>query len=179
LIVREYREDLPAVSISRLRALGVITVDTTECRVRIGHVEKIVSIHLRKFPSGGSWSWFGCPTCGKWSRKLLLHRDDIICSGCCKRRGIWPRSWPMRPWQRAEHRIAKLKAMLDSKESLRLKPHLLGTMEKRKRHEAALRRAEFIVAQHDYLGKPGKPGRPKKVKKNAVHSEDAAKLSRS
>jgi hypothetical protein len=72
-----------------------------------------------------------------------------------------------------------LRAKLESEVSLRLKPHLLGTMEKRKRLEAALRRAEFIVAQHDYLGKPGKPGWPKKAKKDAVHSKDAGKLSRS
>jgi hypothetical protein len=39
--------------------------------------------------------------------------------------------------------------MLESKESLRLKPGLLwDTMERRKRHEAALARAEYIVAQH-------------------------------
>jgi hypothetical protein len=50
--------------------------------------------------------------------------------------------------QRAEHRIPKLRAKLESAESLRLKRHLWGTMERRSRFEAALARAEFVVAQH-------------------------------
>jgi hypothetical protein len=50
--------------------------------------------------------------------------------------------------QRAEHRIPKLRAMLEREASLRLKPHLWGTMEHRSRLKAALARAEYIVAQH-------------------------------
>ena len=49
--------------------------------------------------------------------------------------------------QRAAHRIPKLRAMLESKQSLRLKPDLWGTMERRKRLEARLRECEFRVAQ--------------------------------
>ena len=116
-------------------------------RVQLGHVEQNVSVHLRRFPSGGSWSWFGCPTCGKWVRTLRLHFDDIVCPGCCKRRGIRPRGDSLSVRQRAELRIPKLKAMLESKTSLRLKPVLWGKMERRKRHEAALARCEFILSQ--------------------------------
>jgi hypothetical protein len=151
-MVREYRDDLPALSISRPRAMGVITVDTTECLVKLGHVEKTVSIHLRRFPNGGSWSWFGCPTCGKWARTLRLHRDDIVCPDCCRRRGIRRRADSMNVRQRAELQIPKLRAKLESKVSLRLKPVLWGTMERRSRHEAALRRAEFIVGWRDFVG---------------------------
>jgi hypothetical protein len=50
--------------------------------------------------------------------------------------------------QRAEHRIPKLRAMLESEVSLRLKPVLWGKMERRPRLEAALARAEFMVARH-------------------------------
>ena len=50
-----------------------------------------------------------------------------------------------------ELRIPKLKAMLQSEQSLRLKPHLWGTMEKRVRHEAALRRAELLVGYDDFV----------------------------
>jgi hypothetical protein len=144
---KTYCEDLPAVSISRLRATGVIAPETTEFLVRLGHVEKVVSVHLRRFPSGGSWSWFGCPTCGKWARTLRLHLDDIVCPGCCKHRGIRHRGETLSVRQRAEHRIPRLKAMLESETSLRLKPVLWGKMERRKRHEAALARAEFIVGR--------------------------------
>ena len=151
-MVPKYRDDLPAVSISRLRATGVITAETTIFLVQLGPVEQTVSVHLRRFPSGGSWSWFGCPTCGKWARTLRLHFDDIVCPGCCKRRGIRPRGDTLSVRQRAERRIVKLRAMLESKESLRLKQVLWGTMERRKRHEAALRRAEFIVGQREAPG---------------------------
>jgi hypothetical protein len=147
-VVTRYRDDLPAVSISRLRSLEIITADTTEFCVRLGDVEKMVSVHLRRFPSGGSWSWFGCPTCGKWARTLRLHFDDIVCPSCCKRRGVRNRSETMSVRQRAERRIFKLRAMLESEASLRLKPHLWGKMERRSRPKAALARAEFIVAQH-------------------------------
>jgi hypothetical protein len=147
-VVTKYRDDLPAVSISRLRAPDIITADTTTFCVRLGHVEQIVSVHLRKFPSGGSWSLFGCPTCGKWAQTLRLHLNDIVCPSCCTRRGIRPRTHTMSVRQRAEHRIWKLRAMLESAEPLRLKAHLWGTMERRSRLQAALARAEFIVAQH-------------------------------
>jgi hypothetical protein len=144
----KYLDDLPAVSISRLRAMGVITAETTTFRVQLGCVEQIVRVHLRRFPNGGSWSLFGCPTCGKRARTLRLHLDDIVCPGCCRRRGVRCRCETMSVKQRAEHRIPKLRAMLESKESLRLKPHLWGTMEHRSRLKAALARAEYIVAQH-------------------------------
>ena len=154
-MVPKYRDDLPAVSISRLRATGVITAETTMFCVRLGHVEQNVSIHLRRFPSGGSWSWFGCPTCGRWARTLRLHFDDIVCPGCCRRRGIRPRGDTLGVRQRAERRIVKLRTMLESKESLRLKPVLWGKMERRKRHEAALRRCEFIVGRRWLSEAPG------------------------
>jgi hypothetical protein len=155
-VVTEYRDDLPAVSISRLRALDIITAETKTFLVQLGHVEQNVSIHLRRFPSGGSWSWFGCPTCGKWVRTLRLHLDDIVCPGCCKRRGIRHRCETMSVRQRAEHRIPKLRAMLENEQSLRLKPHLYGTMERRVRLAAALRRAELLVGYADFVKlKPG------------------------
>jgi hypothetical protein len=47
--------------------------------------------------------------------------------------------------KRAEMRVPKLRAMLEGETSLRLKPHLWGRMERRKRHQAALKRAEYVV----------------------------------
>jgi hypothetical protein len=135
------------VSISRLRPMGVITSETTDFLVQLVHVEKKVSVRLRRFPSGGSWSWFGCPTCGKWVRTLRLLGDEIVCRDCGERRRVRHRACTMSPRQRAERRITQIKAMLESKESLRLKPVLWGKMERRSRLEAALRRCEFIVAR--------------------------------
>lgn len=72
----------------------------------------------------------------------------VVCTDCCARRGAGWRVWLMSPLQRAERRILKLRAMLESETSLRLKPVLWGKMERRKRLEVALARAEFVVAQH-------------------------------
>ena len=60
-----------------------------------------------------------------------------------------PRADPMSISQRAEDQIPKLRAKLESAESLRLKSHLWGTMERRERHEAALRRNLAILRRHD------------------------------
>jgi hypothetical protein len=150
-----FQDDLPAVSIARLRALEIITAETTAFLVQLGHVEQNVSVHLQKFPNNGGWSLFRCPCCGRSARVLRLHLDDIICHGCCTRRGVRHRCRTMGVRRRAEHRIPKLKAMLQSETSLRLKPHLWGKLERRKRLEAALRRCEFIVGRRWLSEAPG------------------------
>jgi DNA-directed RNA polymerase subunit RPC12/RpoP len=143
----KYREDLPVVRASRLRAQDLITDETAAFLVQLGHVEQSVGIYLRKFPNGGSWSLFVCPTCGRRAQTLRLHLDDIVCPSCCKRRGVRPRADTMSVRQRAQRRILQLKAMLQSETPLRLKPSTLwGTMEKRSRLEARLRECEFRVA---------------------------------
>ena len=147
-VVSKYRDDLPAVRASRLRASDTITDETAAFLVQLGHVERVVGVSLLKFPNGGAWSLFVCPTCGKRAQTLRLHLDDIVCSGCCRRRGIRHRADTMSVRQRAERRIPKLRAMLQSEQSLRLKPSTLwGKMERRSRLEAALRECEFRAAQ--------------------------------
>ena len=78
---------------------------------------------------------------------LRLLDGALLCTRCCMRRGVYPRTRTMSVSQRAEQRISKLRAQLESPTSLRLKPGLWGKMERRKRLEAALKRAEYIVAQ--------------------------------
>jgi hypothetical protein len=146
-VPRVFQDDLPSVSISRLRAIGVITAEMTEFVVCLGGVEQTVGVTLRRFPGGGNWSRFVAPCCGWKVRILRLLDGALVCTRCCARRGAMWRSWPMSRKQRAERRALKLQAMLASKTSLRLKPVLWGTMERRKRHEAALARAEFIISR--------------------------------
>ena len=153
--MRVFQDDLPAIYISRLRATGVITPETTDFVVRLGDVEQTVGVRARRFPCGGGWSSFVCPSCGVQVRVLRLLNGTVVCCRCCIRRGIRPRAHTMSVRRRAEHRIPKLRAMLESKESLRLKPVLWGTMERRKRHEAALARAEFIVGRRWLSEAPG------------------------
>jgi hypothetical protein len=147
-VVSKYRDDLPAVRASRLRASDTITDETAAFLVQLGHVERVVGVSLLKFPNGGVWSLFICPTRGQRAQTLRLHLDDIVCPGCCTRRGIRRRADTMSIRKRAELRIPKLRAMLESETPLRLKPSTLwGTMERRSRLEAALRECEFRAAQ--------------------------------
>jgi hypothetical protein len=144
---RVFQDDLPSVSISRLRASGVTTAETTTFLVQLGGIEQTVGVKERRFPNGGGWSSFVAPCCGRQVRILRLLDGAMVCSCCCKRRGIRPRADPMSVRQRAEYRIPRLRALLESETSLRLKPVLWGTMERRSRLEAALRECEFRVAQ--------------------------------
>ena len=147
-VERRFIDDLPTVHISRLRASGVITLETTEFVVRLGDVEQTVGVMLQRFRSGGSWSYFICPCCGQRARTLKLFGGQLLRSRCCRAGGLLYKTDPMSIRQRAERRIPQLRAMLESKTPLRLKPSTLwGTMERRKRLEAALREAEFRVAQ--------------------------------
>ena len=51
--------------------------------------------------------------------------------------------------KRAAYRIPKLLERLNSAESLRLKPHLWGTMERRSRYQETLERNLAILRRHD------------------------------
>jgi hypothetical protein len=115
--------------------------------VKVGDSAVAVGLTLQRFPNGGSWSLFIAPCCGRRARALRLYGERLLCRLCLRARGVRWRCEPMGLRRRAEMRIPKLRAMLESKTSLRLNANLWGTMEKRKRHEAALARCEHIVAR--------------------------------
>jgi hypothetical protein len=142
-----FQDDLPSISVSRLRALGVITAEMTRATIGLGGVEVEVDLSLQKFPNGGSWSLFRCPCCGRKARTLRLLDGCVLCRHCCVRRGAgyWCRRVSLR--RHAERRIPKLRAMLETPTSLRLKPVLWGKLERRSRLEAALARCEYIVSK--------------------------------
>jgi ribosomal protein L37AE/L43A len=121
----------------------------TRTTVGVGDLGVEVGLYLQRFANGGSWSLFRCPSCGRKARVLRLLEGSVVCRRCCIARGVRPRTSPMSVRQRAERRISKLKAMLESERSLRLKPHLWGKLERRSRLETALARAEFIVSRKD------------------------------
>jgi hypothetical protein len=146
-VKRPCLDELRIIAISRLRATGLITAEMTEFVVRLGDVEQSVGLALRKFPNGGNWSRFICPSCGWKVRMLRLLDGALLCTRCCILRGATPRTWSMSPRRRAERSIPRLKAVLETETSLRQKPVLRGKMERRSHYEAALREAEFRVAQ--------------------------------
>ena len=147
-VPRVFQDDLPAVRMPRLRALGVVTPEMNEFVVRLGDVVQSVDLQHLKFPNGGGWSFFVAPCCGRKARILRLLDGVVICCKCCVRLGVRWRCEPASVKQRAALSVSRLSAMLESEEPLRLKPSTLwGKLERRSRYEAALREAEFRVAQ--------------------------------
>ena len=131
------KEDLPAVSVSRLRALDVIRPDMTSVAVKVADLERTVGLQHIHFPNGGGWSFFVCPQCGHRARTLRLTGDGrLACRRCdglryrCERSNRSDRSVT----------IAKLKALLYGPRQ-RIKPHFNLTVDRRRRLEASLRRA--------------------------------------
>ena len=61
----DYQDDLPAISVSRLRASGVISAEMTRATIGIADVEVEVGLRLVRFRNGNSWSFFLCPQCGR------------------------------------------------------------------------------------------------------------------
>jgi hypothetical protein len=142
-----YQDDLPSISVSRLRASGVVTAEMTKTTIAIAGVEVEVGLQLVRFRNGNSWSFFLCPHCGRRARTLKLFEGAVLCWRCCHRRGARYRVWTKGLRGRAENRIPQLRAQLETPVSLRLKPHLWGKLERRSRVEAALARCEYIVSR--------------------------------
>ena len=146
---RRYIDDLPSVSVSRLRAEGLITAETSEFIVRLGDVERVFGVTLRKFPCGGSYSFFACG-CGRRARVLRSFNGAILCRYCLIARGVRYRCEPMGLPGRAAHRIPKLRAMLESDKPLRLnRSTMTSKMERRERYEAALQRHLVVLRNAD------------------------------
>jgi hypothetical protein len=143
--------DLPAVSISRLRAAGFVTAEATLTTIRLGDLEADVGVTLRKFPNGGSWSFFLCPQCGRRARMLRLLEGKPLCRHCCIARRVWRREDSLSPARRGARRIFSLRDLLEGGPA-RLNPRPGRTLDRRSRLEAALQRAEF-VAHRGWFGK--------------------------
>ena len=76
---RLFQDDLASVSISRLRASGVVTSDTTSVDIVFGEgdggLKREVKVVRRRFPNGGSWSSYVCPAC-KWRAGSALGAGE-------------------------------------------------------------------------------------------------------
>ena len=153
--MRAFRDDLPSVKVSRLRALGEITAESALTVIRLGdgELEFSVGLALRKFPNGGSWSLFRCPQCDRWVQVLWLLEGRPVCRLCCIERGVGARAWPMSQRQRAEISVLKLQARLESKTPARLHPRPDGSMlDRRQRLENSLRLARLALRRHRFKG---------------------------
>jgi hypothetical protein len=124
---RLFQDDLPFVSVSPLRASGVVTSDTESVHIVFGEgsdgLKREVKIVHRRFPNGGEWSLFLCPVCDRPARILKLH-DKPMCRRCCLREGIGYRISSGSRVERDVARVArlqKLRELLDGG-PVRLKP---------------------------------------------------------
>jgi hypothetical protein len=145
-------DDLPFLSVSRLRASGEIAAGAEAIAVRFpgSDLSFTVALSLCRFPNGGSWSFFLC-RCGRRVRTLRLYNGDPACKRCLEARGFRYRVEDMSKAERAAYVAPRLRARLNSEAHARVKPHLLWSkLERRKRLEAALRRCEYTVSRHDF-----------------------------
>jgi hypothetical protein len=114
-----FQDDLPAVSISRLRAVGVVTPDMRWVEIVFGEgdeaLRRVVGLWHRRFPNNGGWSLFVCPNCSRRARVLRLNGKPM-CRHCLLREGVPYRIAGGSPAERAEarvKRIEKLRARLE------------------------------------------------------------------
>lgn len=142
---RRFIDDLPSVSISRLRALKEVTLAMAATTIRLGDVEMNVGVTHRHFPNGGSWSFFTAPCCGQRVRFLGLLDAGVFCRRCLRARGVRYRAEPMTVVQRAAVRIPKLLARLNGGPARLNPPDSSYRLDRRHQHVAALRRCLIVV----------------------------------
>ena len=139
-------ESLPASpNVSRLRAEGKVTVDTTSVWLGFGAIELKREVRLahRCFPNGGSWSFFLCPRCDRRVRRLRLNDGRPMCSYCC---GNFHRISYGSPAQRStarDRRIEELRKLIDDGPA-RLNPRPGRVLDRRMWLTFALRRAKIV-----------------------------------
>jgi hypothetical protein len=147
-------ESLPASeSVSRLRAEGKITVDMTSVWIGFGAIELKREVRLahRRFPNGGSWSFFLCPRCDRRVRRLRLYNGRPMCSRCCGNFYRISYGWPHERETARERRIERLRKLIDGGPA-RLKPRTGRTLDRRRSLTFSLRRA-VIVKRWERLGR--------------------------
>ena len=75
------RDDLPAISSSRLRAARLINPDMKTVRLELQGLTFDVGLAHTRFPNGGGWSYFICP-CGRLARTVRLLEGRLVCRRC-------------------------------------------------------------------------------------------------
>ena len=152
---RLFQDDLPSVSIPRLRASGVVTSDTKWVEVVFGEgndgLRRQVRVVHRRFPNGGEWSFFLCPVCDRPARVLKLH-EKPMCRRCCLREGVDYRVSSGSAVERDVARVArlqKLRELLDGGPA-RLHPRPGRRLDRRWSLTVSLRRG-MIRERQDLL----------------------------
>ena len=141
-------DELPGVSVTRLRAIGDVTPAMKTTIVKLGDVEFVVELLLHGFPNGGSWSLFRCPGCGRRARILRLLEGRLACCRCCKARGLHARVELIAAANRAAYLAPKRLARLNSDTPARLHPRPGRKLDRRRNLEFALKRSMIVSRKH-------------------------------
>jgi hypothetical protein len=145
---RYFQNDLAtSPSVSRLRGLGVVNRNTKSVVIAFGEgddaLHREIRVTHRRFPNGGSWSFFSCPQCERRARVLKVHDGAVMCWRCCAARGARYRSASGSPVERDAERMArlqKLRELLDGGPA-RLHPRRGRSLDRRRELTISLRRA--------------------------------------
>jgi hypothetical protein len=95
---RVFFDELVGLTASRLRATGAIRLEDRHGIIAFGDKDhdlqrrKCIGVVHKRFPNGGSWSYFVCPRCGGRKKKLWLVDDAPRCLSCCWSLGVRYRS---------------------------------------------------------------------------------------
>lgn len=76
------RDDLPAISVSRLRALKSITPEMKRFTIELAGERRVVRLAHTRLKYGGGWSYFVCPSCLRIARTLRMLGDRLVCRRC-------------------------------------------------------------------------------------------------
>jgi hypothetical protein len=149
------REDLPSVSVSRLRAEGFIRAGDAFAAIHFADpdapsapmLEFSIALSLRRFRNGGNWSFFSCPRCVRRARRLWLLDGQPSCYWCCEARRVRGRAATLLRAERAIHRHPRARALFDGPPA-RLHPRPGRTIDRREQLDRSLRRAQMIERLH-------------------------------
>jgi hypothetical protein len=147
-----YRDDLLAVGVSRLRASGVITPESTSVVIAFGEgadaLRREVRVAHQLFPPRGpegrrgSWSLFVCPSCSRRARTLRLYDGRLVCRRCD---GLIARCQAGKKTEDKEPAIERLRQQLFGG----------GKIERKRRLLTSLRRKLIVERQKRVLGRNG------------------------
>ena len=124
---RRFFDEFECVKTSRFRAMNVIDPKRNDALIPFpsGRIKLIATKHTA-FPTGGGWSFFVCPKCGRRASRLWLVEDAPLCCECCNALNIRHRSkygfGCETRRQAADRHLDELIAKLESHEPLRFKP---------------------------------------------------------
>jgi hypothetical protein len=143
--MRLTQDQCTSITVSRLRALGAVTDKMASVRVTVGEVSREVRLSQMRFPNGGGWSFFICPSCGRQARVLKLF-EKIACWRCTRLEGK-PLPYRVQLGDRSR-RIERLRQRLDGGPA-RARPRPGRKLDRRRRLEQALRRA--LIAERNWV----------------------------